>query len=164
MTPRHSAVWMVLFSWLVHTFRSTISCSSMNFFSAWANWEKTAREGQEGAQAAATIKSIISRAVAVTARSSCGAAPHRGRMQSPALALDTQHYRYSNLGAAKHVPASHAATDQNPHQSCQQDYSHSHHVGKGRWYAAGHECSLGNRRFYSGCNLGLCLLGTAVPH
>ena len=34
VTPRDSAVWMVLFSWLVHTFRSTISCSSMNFFSA----------------------------------------------------------------------------------------------------------------------------------
>lgn len=34
VTPRDSAVWIVLFSWLVHTFSSTISCSSMNFFSA----------------------------------------------------------------------------------------------------------------------------------
>lgn len=37
-TPRHSAVWIVLFIWLVHTFKSLIFWSWMNFLRCLANW------------------------------------------------------------------------------------------------------------------------------
>lgn len=36
-TPRHSAVWIVLFIWLVHTFKSSIFWSWMNFLRCLAN-------------------------------------------------------------------------------------------------------------------------------
>lgn len=38
-SPRPSAVWIVLFIWLVHTFRSLIFWSWMNFLRLLANWE-----------------------------------------------------------------------------------------------------------------------------
>lgn len=125
-TPRCSAVWMALHSWLVQTLRSFICCSSTNRAKAAENYS---REG-----------------------SSC---QHLKLIHySVQILVILLHCRILRRRLWLFIPVGPAARGLRRRPAGPPRCQCSPRADTGRWFGAGRGCSSGSRRSYSGCGPG----------